>query len=98
MYLILSRCLTYMPILPALGKLRPEKDPFKASLGYIVRLCLKNISKNDNKIEALKPTKRIQSSYTNNAEILAPPLKILNIPKGFYFKRIFRANETYLYR
>lgn len=31
-----------MPILPALGKLRPEKDPFKASLGYIVRLCLKN--------------------------------------------------------
>jgi hypothetical protein len=43
-------------------------------------------------MEALKPTEQIQCSYTNNAEILAPPLKILNIPKRFYFKRIFITN------
>jgi hypothetical protein len=31
-----------MPVIPAIWKLKQEEIEFKASLGYIVRYCLKN--------------------------------------------------------
>jgi hypothetical protein len=33
-----------MPIIPALGRWRQEDHEFQASLGYIVKLCLKKFS------------------------------------------------------
>jgi hypothetical protein len=37
-----GQVLWYMPIIPTLGSLRQENQEYEASLGYIVRLCLKN--------------------------------------------------------
>jgi hypothetical protein len=34
-----------MPVISALGRLRQEDHEFEVSLGYIVKLCLKNIRK-----------------------------------------------------
>jgi hypothetical protein len=39
-----------MPVIPALEILRPEDNKLQASLGYIVRPCLKKIKKEGREI------------------------------------------------
>jgi hypothetical protein len=44
-------------VIPAVGRLRQEDHKFKASLGYVMRLCLKN--KQANKLKQLDMRRKI---------------------------------------
>jgi hypothetical protein len=46
-----------MPVIPALGRLWQEDLEYQASLGYIVRPCLKNTSKTPKTKTETKATK-----------------------------------------
>jgi hypothetical protein len=36
----------FMPVIPALGRMRQEDHKFKVNLGYLVRPCLKSLKNN----------------------------------------------------
>jgi hypothetical protein len=55
--LLQSQAWWYMPVIPALGRLRQEDLVFEASLSYIVKLCVKK-----SKPKPANQTKRHQNS------------------------------------
>jgi predicted glycosyl hydrolase (DUF1957 family) len=79
----------YIPVIPALGRLRQEDHQFEVNLGFTVRPCLKN--KQTNKpgtggswtviLATQEAEIRLKASSANSSR--DPSLKIPNTKKGW---------------